>query len=230
MSTSYTYSTLVNDLQAYMVDTDDEFVAQLPGLITNAETRIVRDLGLEILDVDYAVPTGNVDKTAGTIKKDITGLTETFAVREVYYDGKALLPRSVSFVKMMQKYLPTGDPEFYAEWNETTLYFAPLMDSGATVKNTVLRYITSVQTLSPSISTTWVSKNLGDLLLTSALIECERYNKNAEAEQGRMAEYQSLLSRVQLDAKHVKRRDYQPVSAQPNPSPAVAAPDQRTGS
>ena len=203
----YTYATLVTALQAYQEDPSDDFLQALPTIIANAESRIFRDLDLETLELEGTSPSKGTDTAAKA--------TGAFVVRDVYYNGTGLSRRSVSFIRQYNDSVTSGTPMFFAELSEDDILIGPIP---AVFDGTVtMRYTPAPTPLSTSISTTWISTNLDDLLLAACRLECEIWAKNEESEAARAQEYLGTLASVRNETIQLRKRNHHPTVAEPRP-------------
>jgi hypothetical protein len=175
MAISYTYSSLVTELQSYEEDDGSEFAAQIPNIILGAEQAVVRDLRLSLFDSESSSQTtsnGNhlVTKPTGTINTWELGYIDTNS------DFQRLERRDWGY---MQAYWPnrstTGAPLFYSDMDSTQWYLAPTPNATYTLRCRVQIHPTG---LSGSNTTTFVSQRFGDLLFARCMMDSERFLKS----------------------------------------------------
>lgn len=212
MAGSYTFDTLKDAIMARVGDTSTAFEDALPGMIGDAETRLLRDLGFSIWDtvgtftltssVDYAtMPTGalNLDWIYWT-----TGTTRAFLQRKT--------------LTYLADYWPdtsqTSTPLYWAPLTETTIRVAPT--PSATVTATT-QYMARPTGLSASTTTTWLSTNVADCLLHACMIEAEKHGVADDRIAVWRDEYAVLVIAAQNEFRHLMRADYAPISPTPRP-------------
>ena len=170
MATSFTLATLKTQIQNHAEDQGSEFADELDTLIQLGEDAIIRDLPLSIFDAQNAV---SIVAGIPTASKP----TDTITIRELFYSSggtiTVLLPRSYSFCLDYAPSTAQGAPKYFAEeYSETELDLAPNPNLTVTASAVYTKRPTS---LVASASGTFLSKNLGDLLLASCMIAAERY-------------------------------------------------------
>jgi hypothetical protein len=218
LATSFTLATLKTQIQNHAEDQGSEFASELDTLIQLGEDAIVRDLPLSTFDSRAAVSI-----VAGT--QTATKPTDTITVRELYYTSAGarviLMPRSYSFCL---DYAPTttqAAPKYFAdEYSETEVYIAPNPNVTVTAEAYITKRPTSLVT---NTSGTFISKNLGDLLLAACMISAERYIIALEQLTDWKAAYQTALLSAAVDLRHLIRRDYSMLA----PTPKAAGNPER---
>tara|TARA_X000001388_G_scaffold77485_1_gene78534 strand:- start:1042 stop:1722 length:681 start_codon:yes stop_codon:yes gene_type:complete len=208
-----TYSELVDQIRNY-TETDSNVLttAIVNNIIENAELRIFRDVDLDIYrDYQYAVLTvsnpfvalpGATPSTMAFVRYatiyKTTGATANDRIR--------LLQKDVSY---MNEYWPnrtsTGDPKYYAMWDQNTIYLAPTPNHAYNIELALNRNETG---LSGTNTTTWVSQNAPQVLLYACLIETFKFLKGpydllAQYEKS----YQQAVERLQIEQQGRRRRD-----------------------
>jgi len=159
-----TYDALVADLQEHTEDDSPEYVADLPDIVNRAEDATVRALNLDIFNATSttAVTSASTALAVPTGALDIEWLQFTAS-------GNFAEPRKLAYCKA---YGGSGEPQFYAQDGEATLYLAPTPDSAYAVD---IRYLARPPKLTSSNQTNWLTDNVADLLLEAALVESERF-------------------------------------------------------
>lgn len=168
MSTSYSYDTLVEALQEWSSDFFDDYLDQLPDIIAKAETRLLRDLGLELF---------NQTDTS----KSTAAATETLALPDgaiqlhsLFLDGNPVLPREESYVRHYQTIATSDLPRYWCQQAETSVILAPIPDAVYAAR---MRVMIRPAGLSDANPTTWLSTHAGDLLFWQAMSQTESWNK-----------------------------------------------------
>ena len=213
MALTFTYTTLKAALQTFTEDLGAEFAAGLDTIIPLAETRLVKDLDLEIFDV---TTTGTFTGSSALVTKP----TDMVALRTFHYTDASgnfqpLEPKTWEFVK---DYWPkaattTSAPKYYAEYTETSWYLA-----GTPVSNLAytVRYIKRPDGLSGSTATTWLSTNAADALFYACLITSEQFLKADERVNLWKQEYSQHLQTARMELRRTDRNDYAPLDAAPD--------------
>lgn len=204
MSTSYSYADLVAELKTYKESTGSKFVAEIPQLIANAESRVLRDLDLTIFDQTAT----NITFTAGS--QNVTKPSGAMVILMLRYPVTAtqyaqLRMRTLEYI---DDYAPdsavTGTPLFYAELNDTTLKVAPAV---ATTKTTgICRYVKRPDGLSSTVGSTWLGSNVGDLLLYAGLMASEEWDVNDERVAVWKSEYDARLTTAKHEFRSLIRK------------------------
>ncbi len=213
MAASYTYDTLKTALIDFTEDDGAEFASALDQIIALGESKLLKDLDLEIFDTT-AVGTF----TPGSPL--VTKPSYAIAIRSMYYtDG------SGNFVFIEQKpyefvkdYWPrqastTSTPKYYAELNETQLFIAGTPATGLAY---TLRVIRRPDGLSSLNTTTWLSTKAADALLYACLVTSEQFLKADNRIGTWRSEYQLALNSAKIELKRTDRTDYSPATATPD--------------
>lgn len=202
---TFTYATLVATLQSFLVEnttslSPQDFTANVDTILQLGEAKLVKDLDLELFDAVDTVATANgdatVDKPAGYL-----------GMRTAYYTvagvNTFLLPRSPDFVL---EYAGTGNPLYFAEYNEDELRLAPVPTSILTLN---LRYKKRPVSLVTDANGTWLSQNTGDALLYACLIASEEFLKDADQAKAWQQRYESdLLPHAKKEVRKMSRAEY----------------------
>lgn len=215
MSIQLTYDSLVSSLKNYIEEQDEEFLAVLDLIISLAEIRVTRDLNLELHNSD--VSSTAVDNTTRifTIPTTIVEVVDAYNPST----GVSLEARAISFVREMGLSLPSSKPSYWVRIAQDKVLFAPKF-SGPAV-NYSFRCEVIPEHLSPTVASTFLSYQQGDLLFLACLIECEKYNKNGKVQAEREAEYFRLLQTKQGHSIHSVAKRYSPFTAAPEVAPKV---------
>lgn len=213
MSVTYSYSTLTTEIIKQAHDDGTAFAAEVDNLIATGETKLLRDLDLEIFDStdtgSFAYGSQNVTKPTGylacrTLSYVSSGTTRVF-----------MTPKTYDF---LIDYWPTsgtvGLPKYYAELNTTTWVVAPTPNSAYTW---TARFMKRPTGLSGSNTTSWLGTNAGDLLLLACMIASEAYLEADERIATWKAEYQEKLGMAKYELRRMTRSDYAPGVAAPTP-------------
>jgi hypothetical protein len=210
MASSFTLETLKTAIQGHIEDDGNDFASNLDMLIQIGEDRILRELPLSIFDAR-----GNVSITAGT--QTATKPAGAISILELYYTNSGartvLSPRTYSYCLDYSPGTTQGAPKFFAEdYSETEVWLAPSPNLSVTAE---ALYTARPESLVTEINGTFLSRNVGDLLLASCMIATERFNIAAEELATWRADYLDLLVSARLDLAHLLRRSYSPLAPQP---------------
>lgn len=210
MATSFTLTSLKNAIQGHTEDFGTKFAANLDMIIQLAEDSIVRDLPLSVFDstssVSFVQGNQEVDKPA-----------DTLAIHELYYTSAgtriALEPKSYSYCMDYATSSAEGLPKFYAQdYSPTKIYIAPAPNAAFSATVFMSKRPAGLVT---DTGGTFISKNIGDLLLAACMVAAERFNISNEQVTMWDAEYTRLLASARVDFSHILRRGYAPLAPQP---------------
>lgn len=208
MSISYTYNTLTAALQSYAEDSDVDYVANLDDFIAKAETRILRDLDLELFEQWLEITISGSDRTA-LKPTDVIVVNEIF-IRDPSVQKWMELPRR-SF-EYCVKYAPNESvlnvPRYFSEFDETDVYIVPTPDISYAGGNAKARCTIRPSGLSVSNQQSWLSDNVGDLLFESAMIEGQKFLKHTKGMEEAATKYQSLLPGLAIELADITRKRY----------------------
>jgi hypothetical protein len=154
---SWTYSTLKTAIQDYAESTESSFVTHLDDFIKTAEERILKAVQLD----DFI--------------KNVTGTATS---------GSAYTYLKLKHPSFIRDYTPasstTGEPKYYAEFDDNTFILAPTPNSNYTFELHYF-YRPSSLTSAGDSGTTWLSTNAPNAILYGALTEAMVYLKNFES-------------------------------------------------
>jgi len=197
-----TYTSLINDLQLYMLRTDQPFVAKLPDLIQQGIIRVynrAKDLGFEtryehtnnVVGSNTVTKPANWRETVSVLMFDVATQTATY-----------LIPRSREF---LITYWPlgyqnkTGRPKYYCDsvlnsnnsdlantYNRFYWTFIPNLDQSYTFDIIYL----GIPLFNNENQTNFLTHRYPDLLLYSCLIEASLFLDNP----AKLAEYKNLFN------------------------------------
>lgn len=213
MAVSYTYTTLRSAVIDTTEDHGTEFDAALDNIIALAETKVLRDLNIELFDL---VATGNFTSNDPLLAKP-AGMV---ALRTLHYtdaSGNFVLiePKSWEYLK---DYWPnasttTATPKFVTDYSETQWYLGGTPASALAYS---ARYIKRPDGLSATTATTWLSTTVGDLLFYACLMGSEQYLKADARVDVWKKDYNERLPAVRMELRRDKRDEYAPVSGTPD--------------
>ncbi len=176
---SWTYSSLKTAIQDYAESTETSFTTHLDDFIKTTEERILKSVQLD----DFIK---NVTGTA-TSGSAYLGAPSDFlssfslAVIDSSSNYNYLKLKHPSFIR---DYTPaaatTGQPKYYADFDDDTFILAPTPDSNYTFELHYF-YRPSSLTSAGDSGTTWLSTNAPNALLYGSLTEAMTYLKNYES-------------------------------------------------
>lgn len=216
MSAAWTYTTLKAAIVSTTEEQGAEFAAHLDTIIGLAETRVIKDLDLELWDT---ITTGNFGNTATAADRLVTRAADVLAVRSFHYINAAgervlLEPRSYEFcVDYWPKFTTTTDtPKYFTAYSETQWMVVGTPAGGLAYE---IRAIVRPAGLSGSVATTWLGTNVPDLLLWACMVESEQFLKADERIAVWTTRYTDALRSATLELKPDQRDNYSPVTATP---------------
>jgi len=213
-TTAFTYDTLIAEIQDVAEDSSAEFVAEMPTIVANGESRLYSDFNLELFD---RLRTGALTASAfiQAIKPAATWQgTRSIFLRDVGGTGlRRFLQRRT--YEWCQDYAPdesiTAEPLFYAEYSDTEYFMVPAPDLTYGFELREISRDTSL-ILAPGNQNTWLGDHQGDILLYSCMIFAEIYLKSdqADIEKWKTAYGETMQTR-RMDLRRQLRGDYQPI-------------------
>ena len=178
------YTQLSNAIQAYTENTENNFVANIPVFVTQAEQRIYNNVQFPSLRKNM---TGVVSTTTPYLSAPDDYLA-TYSLAVIDADGnyEYLLNKDVNFIR--QAYPSASDvglPRYYALFgptvagstitNELTFIIGPKPDANYTVELHFYYYPQSITTVASG--QTWLGDNFDSVLLYGSLVEAYTYMK-----------------------------------------------------
>ena len=169
-----TYSELKSLIQDYLQNTEATFVADLPTIIKQAETRILKTVKLPVFrkNVTGNLTSGNQYLSTPTDFLDNFSLSITNSSSQEF-----LLFKDVNFIReAYPNASTTGVPKHYALFDNTSFIVGPTPGSSYTVE---LHYFYQPDSLTAGSDsgTTWLSTNAENALLYGCLVEAYTYMK-----------------------------------------------------
>jgi len=206
MAAGFTYSQLTTAIQNYMDNTETTFTNTIPTFIKQAEEKILKSVQLPVFRK-------NVTGTAASGNTYLATPTDflspfSLAVLDSSSNYTYLLLKHVSWIR---DYTPaaatTGEPLYYAEFDDDTFILAPTPNSNLTFE---LHYFYRPDSLvdAGDSGTTWLSTNASNTLLYGSLVEACIFMKLNPAEtQVYDQKYQEGLARLKLLGESKDVRD-----------------------
>jgi hypothetical protein len=189
-----TYTELVNALQAYTENTENNFVAEIPVFVTQAEQRIYNSVQFPSLRKNMT----GVMQSGNKYLSCPDDFLSTYSLAVIDADGnyEYLLNKDVNFIR--QAYpnptTDTGIPKYYALFgpkvvgstvsDELSFILGPTPDANYNVELHYYYYPESITTAADG--RTWLGDNFDTVLLYGSLVEAYTYMKG---EQDMMALY-----------------------------------------
>ena len=222
----FTYATLKDAVLEWCgEDSADTLASKFDYILTAAQTRVQRDLELDIF-----IGTQNSALTSGdnavAIPSDFIELASFYII--VGTERIPLLHRAYGWVI---DYEPdtsvTGQPKYWAVDNNGAMIVSPKPNSGYSYN---MRYHKRIDNLSASNTSNWISVNVPDLLLFACLEEAEIFLH--EGQQGRVGmwqgKYNSILPSVVSEVASMARTGTQRLTMTPLLLPAEEVADERS--
>ena len=208
MSISYTYTSLVDAIKDFAEENDTEFAARVDDFIGKAETRVLRDLDLELFE-DWLELTISAGTRTVAKPNDVIEINEVFIRDPSDQKWKEVPRRSFEYCIM---YAPvesvTDEPEFFGEDDEDNIIVVPTPDVTYTAGNARARCTIRPTGLSSSNENTWLGTHVGDLLFSACMIEAYDYLKHQAAMDKAANKYMSLMGSLEREMADVKRPSY----------------------
>ena len=196
------YTELVAAIEAYPENYDSSFVDNIPNFVQIAEQRIYNEVELPVLRKNM---TGALTGSNKYLSLPTDWLaTNSLAITSSGYEGY-LINKDVEFIREAYPVATsTGTPQYYAQFDVSTLILGPTPDLGYSVELHYFYYPTSIVTA----ETTWLGDNYDSVLLYGALREASVFMQQ-EADvvamyESKYAESRNLLVTL---AKGKLRRD-----------------------
>ena len=181
------YTQLSNAIQAYTENTEDNFVANIPVFVTQAEQRIYNNVQFPSLRKNM---TGVVSTTTPYLSAPDDYLA-TYSLAVIDGDGnyEYLLNKDVNFIRQAYPSADdTGLPRYYALFgptvsgssitNELTFILGPKPDANYDVELHFYYYPESITTAASG--QTWLGDNFDSVLLYGSLVEAYTYMKGEQ--------------------------------------------------
>jgi hypothetical protein len=217
-----TYKTQIAQM-AVVAEDDPNFVAILPMMIDYASLRICRDLDLMFTSVSlhgtgYQLTAGNrnisfpqnlPDGTSFVVSEQINLITPVGQSDPDAATRIPLMPTTKEFLDAVYGSASyTGVPKYFVPFNETLFFVGPTPDASYYVE--VVGTIRPAP-LSPTVTTTFISQYLPDLLVMASMIYISAFQRNfgKESDDPQMAmsyetQYQLLLKSATVEENRKK--------------------------
>lgn len=207
MAHAWTYSTLRQALQDWTEDDNAEFLAQIDTIIALGETKLVRDLDLEIFDETrtgaFAVGKLRQDKPDGYLAMRSLHYTD--------YDGgiEYIEQRGYDVVRdLASDPYALGKPRYWCELTEGLWGVAPYPEACFCWE---ARILVRPPGLSAEAPTSWLAEHAPDALLYACLLNCEEYLKDdARASVWRNRYNTEVVPMARVELRNMLRDQYRP--------------------
>jgi hypothetical protein len=204
------YTQLSAAIQAYTENTEDNFVAEIPVFVKQAEQRIYNSVQFPSLRKNM---TGVVSSTTPYLSAPNDYLA-TYSLAVIDADGnyEYLLNKDVNFIRQAYPSASdTGLPKYYALFgaqtnapNELSFILGPKPDANYTVELHFYYYPESIVTAEE----TWLGDNFDSVLLYGSLVEAYTYMKGETDMMGLYNQkYQEALALAKRLGDGMERQD-----------------------
>jgi hypothetical protein len=167
-----TYNELVAKIRSYTeVDSNVLTSTVVDGFISDAEFRILRDVDSDN-NRKYASSNFIINQKFLNLPTDLLIIrsAEITSGSEI----KFLQVRDVSFIDEYNQENTTGEPRYYANWDENTIVFAPIPNTTYSIQ---VNYILKPTGLSATNQNTYLSQQFPNGLLYACLVEAYGFLK-----------------------------------------------------
>lgn len=167
MAVQMSYNSLVENVQQYMERDDPGFVAQIPSLISIAESRIASELKtyLQLTVVETSIVSGQ------TVLSKPARWRKTASMKT---NGQPMLLRSQDYVAQYQNESANGAPLYYADYDYDNWAIAPRADATYPVE---ICYFSEIQPLDVANQQNLFTRETPQLMLYGTLLAAQGYLK-----------------------------------------------------
>jgi len=167
MAVQMSYNSLVENVQQYMERDDAGFVAQIPSLISIAESRIASELKtyLQLIVVETTVVSGQT-----VISKPVRW-RKTASMK---INGQPVLLRSQDYIAQYQSESANGQPLYYADYDYDNWAIAPRSDATYPLE---ICYYSEIQPLDNANQQNLFTRETPQLMLYGTLLAAQGYLK-----------------------------------------------------
>jgi hypothetical protein len=189
MAVVMTYDSLVADVITYMERNDAGFVAQIPSLISLAESQIAAELKsllqLNVVETSLAATQTVLNKPARWRK------TVSMKV-----NGQPILLRSQDYVAQLQAESNPAKPIYYSDYDYSNWNFSPVPDQTYPVE---IIYYSLVQPLDITNQQNLFTAVCPQLMLYGTLVACQPYLKALDKIQVWQGYYDRALAAIKQE-------------------------------
>lgn len=200
-----TYTSLKSDIQLWAENNGTDFANQLDTFIDNTEFRLSRDID----------PVGFNQNLTSSVYVGDRFVTLPSAIEPMLINYVNItVSGNVSFLEIkplefIQEYWPnvsiTGQPKYFANFDDNTLYLAPTPDQAYTIQ---LGYQGRINPLSNTNTTNYYTTNTPDALLYGCLAEANIFTKNMEDYNIYNKKYVESVTAINNEARRRRRTDF----------------------
>lgn len=202
MSTAFTLTTLKTAIKNHVEDQGTTFDNNVATIIALGEDRCVKDLDFEMWYVVDATKTLTQGSRVLTLPDGSLRVGDIFITVSSSY--AQLQERTYSYLLDYAPGSTQGQPKYWAPYSETQIAVGKVPDSAYPVTMKHLKRPDGLSTTSPS----WLSSNLGDLLLDACLSRAEAFLKADERIDVWEKRYQVELAAARAQFAHLLRREF----------------------
>jgi len=199
------YSELLTNVRNY-TEVGSEVLSDsiIDVFITNVENKVQRELDLDAFR-KFQFSSFTIGSPFITMPDDFAFERGVQIKDQITNDRTWLLQRDTTFIDEYNKdRSDTGTPQYYANWDQNTMIFAPTPDAAYEIE---LWYNKTPDRLSSSNTTTWLSTYAPEILIYGVTVEAFSYLKNPSYVQlydQKYAQAVQFLAQTQMGRK---RRD-----------------------
>lgn len=200
------YSDLLTNVRNY-TEVGSEVLSNtvIDVFITNVENKIQRELDLDAFR-KFATSSFTIGSPFITLPDDFAFERAVQIVHPTTNDRTWLDQKDTTFIDEynVDRVNNTGEPKYYANWDQNTMIFAPTPNLAYTIE---LWYNKNPDHLSSSTTTTWLSNNAPEVLIYGTVVEAFSYLKNptyVQLYESKYAQAVQFLAQTQMGRK---RRD-----------------------
>jgi hypothetical protein len=200
-----TYGELKNLIQNYLQNSETSFTTYLPDIIKQAEDRILENVQLPVFRKNQVGSLSSSNQYLGIPTDFLAPYSLSFTNSS---NQTFLINKDVNWIReLYPNASTTGEPEYYAIFDNDYFIVAPTPDSAYNVELHYFYRPASITAGSDS-GTTWLSTNAPSALLYACLLEGYVYMKG---EQDMMSvyntRYESALGRLKVLGEGRDRND-----------------------
>ena len=200
-----TYGELKNLIQNYLQNSETSFTTYLPDMIKQAEDRILENVQLPVFRKNQTGSVSSGNQYLGIPSDFLAPYSLSFTNSS---NQTFLINKDVNWIReLYPNASTTGEPEYYAIFDNDYFIVAPTPDSAYNVELHYFYRPASITAGSDS-GTTWLSTNAPSALLYACLLEGYVYMKG---EQDMMSvyntRYESALGRLKVLGEGRDRND-----------------------
>jgi hypothetical protein len=173
-----TYAGLKADILQMTDDQSDDMISNLDAIIGLGESKVLRDLDLEIFQDELNSGNLTVGSRNFTRPDGVLKIRDLYVVDPDTQKRKRVVRKTKSYCEAWAENQTDNElPTFYAEVSPSTLLFVNAPDKAYQV---LTFGIVRPAGLSETNPTTWLSKNVPELLLYACLLSSEEYLTNPD--------------------------------------------------